>query len=353
MRRTKAIIFLFSVFQFGLMPKVNGQSQPSYTSAREVVHDDLGNSLSDAGGANGEGKDVSIQGKRIDEFVRSDGRIDLEALRKSGYQGPLDLKGVDVHVDPKTGGLSARLSNSAPSSADPDDIYWDNSISPAFPGVNGRVFALAVHENKLIAGGTFDSAGGVASSNIASWNDSSWSALGLGLNDAVYALTVYENQLVAGGSFTTAGGVSASKIASWDGTTWSNLGTSIDTLNWMGVSALTVLNELLIVGGRFDSAGGIFCSNIASWDGASWSALGSGTSGSVGALVVYNNLLIAGGSFNIAGGLATKKIASWNGLSWSALGSGLNGDVFDLEVYNNQLIAGGRLLLLETILPAT
>ncbi len=34
--------------------------------------------------------------KSIEEFVLPDGRIDIEAVRKSGYQGPLDLDGFDI-----------------------------------------------------------------------------------------------------------------------------------------------------------------------------------------------------------------------------------------------------------------
>jgi hypothetical protein len=43
----------------------------------------------------------------------------------------------------------------------------------------------------------------------------SWARLGTGLDDTVYALTIYDNKLIAGGSFHTAGGVSANHIAAW------------------------------------------------------------------------------------------------------------------------------------------
>ena len=44
--------------------------------------------------------------------------------------------------------------------------------------------------------------------NIASWNGTTWSALGTGLSYYYdYALTVYNGELIAGGLFTTAGGV--------------------------------------------------------------------------------------------------------------------------------------------------
>jgi hypothetical protein len=58
---------------------------------------------------------------------------------------------------------------------------------------------------------------------------------------------------VAGGSFNTAGGVSAFGIARWDGTTWSPLGSGISAGY---VFALTTLpNGDVVAGGDFYFAG--------------------------------------------------------------------------------------------------
>ena len=40
-----------------------------------------------------------------------------------------------------------------------------------------------------------------------------WSPLGTGLDSQVISVTVYDNKLIAGGSFNTAGGVTANEIA--------------------------------------------------------------------------------------------------------------------------------------------
>jgi hypothetical protein len=206
------------------------------------------------------------------------------------------------------------------------------------------VYALAVYDNKLIAGGGFTTAGGVDANSIASWDGFSWSALGSGMNNNVNALAVYDNKLIAGGAFTTAGGVSANYIASWDGYSWSPLGSGMD--GW--VSALAVYDNKLIAGGGFTTAGGVDANSIASWDGSSWSPLGSGMEGDypyVIALAVYDNKLIAGGAFTTAGGVSANRIASWDGSSWSPLGSGMNGyAVYALAVYDNKLIAGGTFI---------
>ena len=93
---------------------------------------------------------------------------------------------------------------------------WDGSTwAPLGTGLNAHSFALALYENKLIAGGEFSSAGGVNVSNIAAWNGSAWSALGTGTNNAVGTLTSFGNSLIAGGFFTTAGGDSVNYIAVW------------------------------------------------------------------------------------------------------------------------------------------
>jgi len=95
------------------------------------------------------------------------------------------------------------------------------------------VWALAVYNGALIAGGDFTTAGGVTCNDIASWDGSAWQPLGGGLSGGglyagVYALAVYNGALIAGGSFTTAGGVTCSRIARWDGNTWQSLGSGMD-----------------------------------------------------------------------------------------------------------------------------
>ena len=43
------------------------------------------------------------QAKSISDFLTPDGRFDLEAARRSGYQGPLDMGGFRSAIDPSTG----------------------------------------------------------------------------------------------------------------------------------------------------------------------------------------------------------------------------------------------------------
>jgi hypothetical protein len=87
-------------------------------------------------------------------------------------------------------------------------------------GCDDIVFSLAVYNNELIAGGYFNNAGGVQVNRIAKWNGGTWSSLGSGIIGGtppveIRFLTVFNNNLVAGGNFDTAGGIAANNIAKW------------------------------------------------------------------------------------------------------------------------------------------
>jgi len=335
-------------------------------------------------------------GAPITIFLTQNGEFDLDAAQASGYQGPLDIEGFEPAIDPVSGQPIFRpLRVKKPSLLyDPDDIYWDNSISSSIPGINGYVNCLTVYQGNLIIGGDFTIAGSVLANNIASWDGSTWSSLASGTDGTVRAFTIYDNQLIVGGSFSIADDITVNKIATWDGLAWDSLESgmngdvySLEVYNnqllaggafdqagntwskkiaaWDGsrwrpmifstgiggiassVSALTVYDNELIIGGCFDSAGGMAANNVAAWDGSSWSTFGSGVDGSINVLATYDNKLIAGGSFVVAGGLTVNKIASWDGSSWASLGSGMGAEipaelsVKSLVAFDNLLIAGG------------
>ena len=80
----------------------------------------------------------------LKSFVTPDGRFDIEVVRASGYQGALDIEGLNIALNPVTGEPIVRQNTKLSPSDHPDDIYWDNSISPSIPGVDGVVRALAV-----------------------------------------------------------------------------------------------------------------------------------------------------------------------------------------------------------------
>lgn len=190
----------------------------------------------------------------------------------------------------------------------------------------------------LYAGGSFGVAGGDAARNIARWDGTSWSRLGLGVRgDGARVMSLHSFDdgngpaLFAGGRLDRAGSIATEGIARWDGASWSDVGGGIAYPgSFPEVHAMTTfdggLGPELIVGGYFTTAGGLPASNIARWNGSSWSPLGSGVNAIVTSLTVCDlgagDVLVAGGDFTFAGGVAVSALASWNGVAWAPLGPG-------------------------------
>jgi hypothetical protein len=160
--------------------------------------------------------------------------------------------------------------------------HWDATIGQ--PGVSGTVNAIVIHNGDVIVGGSFATTGGQTVNGIARWDGSEWHPFQSGgqigvSSHYVFALAVYNGELIAGGDFTTAGGQTVNNIARWDGAAWHSLasggqiGVGFEPYDW--VQALAVYNGDLYVGGVFTTAGGKTVNRIAKWDGEEWSALGS------------------------------------------------------------------------------
>ena len=149
-----------------------------------------------------------------------------------------------------------------------DGSSWhglDGGVANAFP-FPATVEALALFDGHVIAAGRFGNAGGVAAANVAAWDGSAWVALGDGLGGGgsplgAFAVTAYRGRLIAAGSFGTAGTQTASSIAAWDGSSWSPMGSGLDSLGY----ALLAAGPTLYVGGEFMNAGGAATPGIAVW----------------------------------------------------------------------------------------
>lgn len=227
--------------------------------------------------------------------------------------------------------------------------------------VYGTIYAMAVYNGNLYVGGTFDTAGGIPVNNIAMWNGTTWSAVGGGITGwsnytSVKSLFVYNGELYVGGEFYNAGGNPAFNIATWNGTKWSALGVGGVYGGRYSVNAITSYNGNLYVAGIFDTAGNIPAKNIAMWNGSTWSALGNGITPSstsfgqgVLALCSYNNLLYVGGGFDTVGAIPDSGgVASWDGTKWAYVAGFKGGPivnqspaVWGLTVYNGYLFACG------------
>lgn len=223
---------------------------------------------------------------------------------------------------------------------------WNgNSWSVLGLGIHGSVSALIIAGTNLFAGGHFSTAGAVSAINVAEWSDNAWSALGLGTGGDSYGGSVYclaldsFGNLYAGGSFDTAGGVLTNNVAEWAGGAWSALGSGLGD----NVCALAVSGTNLFAAATtfYSQQAGYHTNYVAQWNGSSWLTMGSWSFGPRLAFAYTPPSLAVSGNNLFAGGMPGN-LSEWNGSSWSALGSGVNGGVsaFALDTYGNLYVGG-------------
>jgi len=127
------------------------------------------------------------------------------------------------------------------------------------------VSTLLWWDGRLVVGGDFAKPGTVAATNIAIWKDGVWSALGGGLPSAlglapppaVAALAIDNELLYAGGSFNRVAGGVAQGLAAWDGSKWQAFAEGVDRGRFSSplVRTLAMVNGNLFVGGHFKFVG--------------------------------------------------------------------------------------------------
>jgi len=224
-------------------------------------------------------------------------------------------------------------------------------------GIDGEILTLELVSlggvPSLVAGGSFDLAGGAPASNIAVWNFPGWSQLGNGLSGSVLSLEVYDDELYAGGGFTFSPPVTKG-VARLEGGTWSPVGDEPA----VAARALCAFDDgvsgeqLYAVGGFF--LPGMPLTGIARWDGSEWSSVGDNLTTNVGAalptsLFVYDDPgtpdgpeLYAGGGILGSGSSTAGRLMRWNGVSWRAVGGAVAGEVNTLvSDSDGDLYAGG------------
>ena len=224
--------------------------------------------------------------------------------------------------------------------------YWDGSAWHAMGNpFTGPVSALQYYGGYLYAGGSFTNTS-LGLTNIARWNGSAWSALpGGGANRVVSDFATDGTNLFMCGTFTAIGGIAATNVVSFDGSNWKPLNSGLHYFqDQIGLPQAFKLcwasNQLYVVGGfdRADSSGAI---NIARWDGANWCSVGGDTSKGMGIALDYVQSLFlltnavnsgavpaglyAGGLFPVAGKTNANLVACFDGTNWNPLGGGMSG----------------------------
>lgn len=233
-----------------------------------------------------------------------------------------------------------------------DVATWDGSSWQAMgSGFNHFVHALTVYNGEVIAGGEFFLSGSQTPNRVARWSDGEWLPLDVGLNGRVKSLAVYQNELYAAGEFTTAGGAEAPRIARWDGAQWRNAGVTSAGANGT-VTAMHVHGGALYASGLFTSIDGVSASRIAKWDGTAWSPLGQGLNGNANAMVTFGSELVAVGEFSTAGGTIARTVARWDGNQWFSMSAGILGGSAILKsalVHEGNLLVGGSFTSIDGV----
>ena len=193
--------------------------------------------------------------------------------------------------------------------------------------LGGNPSALYMHDDKLIVGGWFDSAGGQSVNYVASWNGTHWESLSTGASNGVpLCFSSFNNQLYAAGQFTSMAGVPYTyRVARWDGSQWLSASSSNNVVG--NITSLIVFNNELYAAGNITTIDGLNINRIAKWNGSNWSNVGGGVTGGFGlinCMSVYKGMLYVGGDFGYAGGKQTNYIARWNGTVWDSVGMGLD-----------------------------
>jgi hypothetical protein len=218
--------------------------------------------------------------------------------------------------------------------------------------------SITVFQGDLIAGGYFNSAGGVADTEkLARFDGTQWNSMdaqSASFLNSIWDLVVWDDgvtgeQLYIAGNYLDLNGQAAlDHIAKWDGTTYTGVGGTIAGAVPLIVLDLQVADlgdgEKLYAGGRFLNIGGVPANNIAVWDGTAWAPLGGGLTQSSGfaqvlTMTVFDDgsgpALFVGGTFQTAGSTPAVRIAKWDGSTWSAVGDGFDSTVNRLVTFDD------------------
>lgn len=235
--------------------------------------------------------------------------------------------------------------------ASPCTPGW-RSVAGGAAGVSGPIRAVVSHDDgsgpALYVGGNFNNAGGEAVAEIARWDGSEWSAVGVGLgfHGSVESLAVYDDgsgpALYAGGYVIDLGAASTTGVVRWNGSSWIDVS---GQFYGMGPAlALLAFDDgsgpRLFAGGEFEFPWPANTArHVAAYDGFQWVGVGGGFDDRVDQLVAYDDgsgaKLYACGSFLTADGQPAQGVAVWNGAQWSSVGGSANGPIWNMATHDD------------------
>lgn len=220
------------------------------------------------------------------------------------------------------------------------------------PKINKTVNTIAIHENIMYVGGTFDSVGGRKQCNIAALDLTTGNALSW--NPApnptgyVFALAVSGKVVYAGGVFITIGGQGGPFFAALDSSSATALSWNVSPNNSVGTIVTNGNN--VYIGGNFTKISGLDRNHIARLDASTGLVTGwdPNADSIVRTMVLNGNTLFAGGIFTKIGGQTRNHIAALDvstGAS-SAWNPDLDSAVNAIAVYGSHVYVGGDFTLI-------
>ena len=218
------------------------------------------------------------------------------------------------------------------------------------PRPNDEVDAIAVSDDHIYAGGSYQSLGtwqvrhNLAAFDLTTGRPTDWDPDPDGI--VVYSLAAKDGVVFAGGAFSSVGGQARSGIAALDAT--SGVATTWNPTSDGAVTALMLCGDTIYAGGDFSRIGGQQRSGVAALDGSTGAATSwdphPGDGSNVNALVLSGTRIYLGGSFISIGferrvGLAAVDATTGAVSPWRA---DVNSWVEALALSDGKLYVAGR-----------
>ena len=228
-----------------------------------------------------------------------------------------------------------------------DGNKWDSLPKRAFRAGSGNaaVVGFLKFNSKLYIYGQFDSIAKQPTQSMGYWDGVNFNPIILPVNNvlAVNSLIVFQNELYVGGTFFhTTMTDPKNQILKWNGTSWVSVGGGIPGVV-SRIYSMAIYNNELYVAGRFFKADGNAGEHIQKWDGSQWRDVGFGgePSGAVWKLIVFHNKLWALGSYQISAYIPSYCLSVYDGNKWCALQDSVDNGITGADIYNDTLYIGG------------
>lgn len=303
----------------------------SFTQVNGVAHNKIAaigtdGTLSDwdpnlNGGLGGQVRSLAVSGNNVyigGTFVSAFGvgRYNLAAFNAGGSLGDWAPAFNNIGVNVVTAsGNTVYVGGALPGTGYNFDFFaaydTDGNRSSWNPNLKSNIYAIAISDGTVYAGGEFNITNDESRNHLAAINaDGSVGSWDPSADGAVLELAVQGSTVYAGGDFTKIGDTTRNNLAAID-----TAGNLSDTWNPNAndrVTSLAIDNDTVYVGGDFTTIGGTGRSHVAAigTNGNLSDTWNPGANDVVDALTVSGSTVYAGGWFDTFGGATRKGLAA-------------------------------------------